>query len=219
MKRLIAEHEKKFHSINNSSKFFFASTGRMGGKTAMQEMFLDEPKEAWKPKVGDEVWWDGISANGGNYKAQEGVIMAKETDPLWVSRWGGNVWTVSLRDKTWAKQCSVDASHLSPLPKPKPEHYDGEPCELPVCNADKSQAKGFRFEYTGELYYPYGGDWYVYSGIILLFSAPTSVVYDDKRWLLRPIPVDPDQSRLNEIHRTIADLTKEAQELTGRIKK
>jgi len=32
----------------------------------------------------------------------------------------------------------------------QPEHWDGEPCNLPVCEMDVERAKGFRFEYTGK---------------------------------------------------------------------
>jgi hypothetical protein len=205
MKRLIAEHEKRYHSVNNGSKFFFALTGRMGGKTAMQEMFIDEPKEAWKPKVGDEVWWDGAYEifSGAWYQHKEGKAKYVCYNGGYIVFCGGQSYGTTI-------------DHLSPLPKPKPEHYDGEPCELPVSPESDLLGTNLRFEYTGECGVP-AEKWAVTDSNRIMHYLPR--FFGIKRWILRAIPIDPGQSRLNEIHRTIAKLLKEAQELVERMKK
>lgn len=69
----------------------------------------------------------------------------------------------------------------------KPEHYDGEPCTLPIVFADFKLAEGLQFEYTGRKTNSRGNrTWLVYKGEIMYG-------YDDTDWYweLRAIPIQP----------------------------
>jgi len=69
----------------------------------------------------------------------------------------------------------------------KPEHYDGEPCTLPVIFVDSELAEGLQFEYTGRKTNNGGNrTWLVINGEIMYG-------YDDKGWYweLRAVPIKP----------------------------
>lgn len=66
----------------------------------------------------------------------------------------------------------------------KSEHYNGEPCTLPVYREDLERAKVFRFEYTGKLVGPSSTlCWYeAPSGASIMWNRPP-----EPRWELRAI--------------------------------
>jgi hypothetical protein len=228
IERAVSEHEKKYHTVNNSSWFYYASTGRNCGKTAFQEMFIDgikeawkpihtpkwafenEPKKAWKPKAGEDCQWDGVSGcKDSHYKDRkpQRVTIKKSFTTIQLF----DVYDILVAGEI----ISVNASHLSPLPEPKPEHYDGEPCSNPIFSDDIEAAKAFRFEHTGEFGDPCN-KWAVNgSGNIMFFNNYSGGL----RWILRSIPIDPDQTRLNEIQHAIIELSKETIEIMERMKK
>lgn len=72
---------------------------------------------------------------------------------------------------------------------PKPEHWDGEPCELPVFAPDRERAKGYRHEYTGKQV-AMGNTpcWYAYPpGDCIIWGTPS-----DPRWELRAVRIEPE---------------------------
>jgi hypothetical protein len=79
----------------------------------------------------------------------------------------------------WTWEAFVAANH--------PEHYDGEPCELPVWSGDKKLAKGIRFEYTGRKTSSYTiNNWSAVNGKIM-WGPHTAVL-----WELRAVRIEPE---------------------------
>ncbi len=111
--------------------------------------------------------WDGW------YKEKLGLLM--------------NTWRVSSEylGPYPAHIKSAIAAWRAKQPKPEPEHYDGETCELPVWSVDASRAKGLRFEYTGKKEPKKEAAWGVLDDKI-------SWGYNkDPVWILRAVPVEP----------------------------
>jgi len=75
----------------------------------------------------------------------------------------------------------------------KPEHYDGEPCELPVYVMDAKRAEGMRFEYTGGMGTSESRDSWCVDGSDGAISWWDNANFDrlSGTWLLRAIPVAP----------------------------
>lgn len=73
---------------------------------------------------------------------------------------------------------------------PNPEHYDGEPCDLPVHCGFVDAAKGLRFEYTGECRFSRAGEWVAcISDSIRLVEGDPEYVWDARRHVLRAVPL------------------------------
>ena len=76
----------------------------------------------------------------------------------------------------------------------KPEHYDGEPCKLPVAMlSSDSHTKNLRFEYTGEFRRPGITEWFHNSANHIECEFPKGDKSDIKahRWILRAVPIEP----------------------------
>lgn len=76
--------------------------------------------------------------------------------------------------------------------KPKPEHYDGEKCELPVWDLSHKNGNGLCFEYTGEYRIKgvHNDEW----GVFIDNSGSAVISFGKDRqgkpqWILRAIPV------------------------------
>lgn len=79
-----------------------------------------------------------------------------------------------------------------PPPVPKPEHYDGEPCNLPISDSCKEKSCGLRFEYWEKRDTYKEGEWTNGGNDDCIYNVkyPGSVS-SNKGWILRAIPVDP----------------------------
>lgn len=105
--------------------------------------------------------------------------------------------TCNIQCSECAKRCNdfqaketfvkASANHV-----PVPEHFDGEPCTLPVFNGNEERAKGFRFEYTGERRIPVH-EWATGSfdkdKTIFFYSVRMSCVHSILRAVPLPEPV------------------------------
>lgn len=72
--------------------------------------------------------------------------------------------------------------------EPKPEHYDGEPCELPISHSFKDMAKDFTFQHTGFKRSP-DHEWILVEGTnphIEFYAARAADRYT--YWILRAVP-------------------------------
>lgn len=83
----------------------------------------------------------------------------------------------------------------------KPEHYDGEPCMLPVKCGYERHAIGLRFEYTGEFRPAKYEEWsYDTEGSIIRWLFKTNDWY----WILRAIPIEqPKYDPLSEFKNAV----------------
>ncbi len=71
----------------------------------------------------------------------------------------------------------------------EPEHYDGEPCNLPVSLNCKDIAKGLLFEYTDTYgYLVRGNEWSVSVNNEIIYDF-ADVEYRIPHWILRAIPI------------------------------
>lgn len=101
-----------------------------------------------------------------------------------------NKWFVTREGKAWNGWSSITHSErpllaLVPIKKKEQEHWDGEPCTLPVGDRHIERARWLRFEYTalGDAC----GKWFVAdTGDCILFDD-TGSFSRKERWVLRAI--------------------------------
>jgi plastocyanin len=142
----------------------------------------------WTPQVGEKVWWDGVSTMASGHNAQMVKILTYNQDAYWP------VWEIK-RDDGGLSTATID--HLRPLEQaPKPEHYPGEPCNLPVWELNspdkRAESKALRFEYTGE-YRPIPDSKHEWSVFESSYGPVISWGWDGSNaaWILRAVPVEP----------------------------
>jgi hypothetical protein len=90
-------------------------------------------------------------------------------------------WKIINQHGTWKAFVAANA--------PKPEHWDGEPCKLPVFAPDRERAKGYWHEYTGKQVARGNTPcWYAYPpGDCIIWGTPSG-----PRWELRAVRIEPE---------------------------
>jgi hypothetical protein len=101
---------------------------------------------------------------------------------------------LTAEDKAKVKAVISEAVDRLFADEQKPEHYDGEPCNLPIAPLLGIDARGVKFEYTGEYRVPKdSSEWFRNTANHIQFGFPSRIKSDTTcyRWILRAVPVEP----------------------------